>query len=84
MEVKKAVALRYNEDLPAPFVAAKGRGFLAERLLEIAREHGVPVRSDEVLSDVLFVLEPGQTIPEELYEVVARLYAFVMEVQGEL
>ncbi|MFO7848651.1 MAG: EscU/YscU/HrcU family type III secretion system export apparatus switch protein [Spirochaetia bacterium] len=81
MESKKAVALRYDEDLPAPFIAAKGRGYIAERLLKIAEEHGVPISADYVLSDVLFVLEPGQTIPEELYEVVARLYAFVMRLQ---
>ena len=81
MDRKKAVALRYHEDLPAPFVAAKGRGFLAKRLLSIAEEHGVPVRNDAVLSDVLFVLEPGRTIPEELYEIVAGLYAFVMDMQ---
>lgn len=81
MERRKAVALRYNEDLPAPFVSAKGRGFIAERLLRIAEEHGVPIQTDRALSDVLFELEPGQTIPEEIYEVVARLYAFVMELQ---
>ncbi len=81
MESRRAVALRYNEDLPAPFIAAKGRGFLAERLIRIAEEHGVPVTHDEALSDVLFILEPGHTIPEELYEVVARLYAFVMDLQ---
>jgi flagellar biosynthesis protein len=81
VESRKAVALKYDRDLPAPFVAAKGRGFLAERLLEIAERHGVPVKNDEVLSDVLFVLEPGRTIPEDLYEVVAELYAFVVGLQ---
>lgn len=81
METKKAVALRYDKELPAPFIAAKGRGYIAERLLKIAKEHGVPISADYVLSDVLFVLEPGQTIPEDLYEVVARLYAFVVGLQ---
>jgi flagellar biosynthesis protein len=83
MDRKKAVALRYEEDLPAPFIAAKGRGFLAERLIAIAKEHGVPLKKDEVVSDLLFVLEPGRTIPEELYEVVAKLYAFVLGLQEE-
>ncbi|HDQ15345.1 MAG TPA: hypothetical protein ENN41_11090 [Sediminispirochaeta sp.] len=84
MEDKKAVALKYYGDLPAPFVTAKGKGPTAERMLKLARENGVPVQDSRDLAQLLFAVDLGDFIPEELYELVAQLYAFVLEIQDEL
>ena len=72
-----AVALRYTADLPAPLVVASGRGALAEAILRIARESGVPVIADGPLLDSLMELDVDTLIPEELYGVIAELLVFV-------
>ena len=74
----KAVALKYKEkeDL-APKVAAKGKGLLARKIIEIAREHGVPIYEDPDLAAVLMGVELGEEIPPELYRAVAEVLAFV-------
>jgi len=83
MRDRKAVALKYFEDLPAPFIAASGRGYLADKMREIARKEGIPIRQDENLSEFLFSMDVGSFIPEELYQVIAELYTFVVQMQGD-
>jgi flagellar biosynthetic protein FlhB len=78
----KAVALRYDESLPAPLVLAKGSGHLAERIERVAEEAGVRIVTDEVLADSLVTLEVGDLIPVELYAAVAELLAFVLRAEG--
>ena len=75
---RKAVALKYErgKDL-APKVTAKGRGDVAERILALAREHGVAIQKDSTLLDALYRLDINEEIPEELYTVVAEILAFV-------
>jgi flagellar biosynthesis protein len=77
----KAVALKYIKDLPAPFISARGKGRLAEKLLEIAEAEGIPIRIEGELAEVLFQVEVGSFIPEEMYEIIARLYTYVVEIQ---
>jgi flagellar biosynthesis protein len=77
VQAEKAVALHYNEDLPAPIVVASGRGALAEVITRIARESGVPVVSDAELAASLIELDVNTLIPESLYEVIASLLVFV-------
>ena len=73
-----AVALGYkNEKEKAPKIKAKGRGNLAKKILSVARENGVPVKSDPDLVEVLAALDLATEIPEEIYTVVAELLAFV-------
>lgn len=75
---KKAVALRYNpEEDPAPRLVAKGQGHIAEKIIEIAREHGVPIHEDPDLVELLAALDLGQLIPEELYAALAEILAFI-------
>lgn len=74
---KIAVALQYNPDEEAPKVIASGRGILAEKILDTARESDVPVYEDEGLAKILSKLELGETIPPELYGVVAEILVFV-------
>src|SRR5262245_26710609 len=81
----KAVALRYDPEVrAAPELVAKGRGELAERILELARTHGIPVREDRDLLELLAACDVGEEIPAELYAAVAELLAFLYRVNGEL
>ncbi|QJA05712.1 hypothetical protein FVE67_02375 [Thermosulfurimonas marina] len=76
-EEKRAVALKYEpEEDRAPRVVAKGRGYLAELILEVAREHGIPIRRDTELLEKLYHLEIEAEIPPELYEAVAVILAW--------
>jgi flagellar biosynthesis protein len=72
-----AVALGYEPGRRAPEILARGAGLLAERILELAKAAGVPVRQDADLTEVLAGLDVGAEIPPELYEAVAEVLAFV-------
>lgn len=74
---KQAIALEYDPLQDAPKVVASGRGLLAERILEKAKEANVPIHKDTKLADTLSRLEIGEMIPPELYEVVAEILVFV-------
>ncbi|QHT60633.1 FhlB domain-containing protein [Paenibacillus lycopersici] len=75
---KKAVALKYEPgEQPAPVIVAKGKGKLAEAILEKATEHGVPVQQDSSLVEVLSKLDLDHEIPPELYTLVAEILSFV-------
>lgn len=74
---KQAIALSYDPDEEAPRVIASGKGALAERIIEKAKEADVPVHQDNKLADTLSRLEIGDMIPPELYEVVAEILVFV-------
>ncbi|WP_297888748.1 FlhB-like flagellar biosynthesis protein [Sulfurihydrogenibium sp.] len=77
-EDKKAVALKYerNKD-SAPKVVAKGKGEVAKKIIEVAKEHGVYIKEDPDLVEVLSGLDLYQEIPEDLYKVVAEILAFI-------
>ena len=74
---KQSIALEYDPADEAPRVIASGRGELAERIIEKAKEADVPVHRDDKLADTLSRLEIGDMIPPELYEVVAEILVFV-------
>ena len=73
-----AVALKYKMNVdPAPKVVAKGKGKIAERIIRIARENNIPIREDPDLVEVLSKLELNEFIPQELFQVVAEILAFI-------
>lgn len=74
---QQAVALRYGAEDDAPRVVASGAGELAKRIIELAREHGVPVRSDDSLVQILASLEVGYQVPPETYRAIAEILAFL-------
>ncbi|MBO4266473.1 MAG: EscU/YscU/HrcU family type III secretion system export apparatus switch protein [Lachnospiraceae bacterium] len=76
-KIKQAVAIEYNPEDMAPKIVATGRGKLAERIIEQAKENDVPVHQDEKLANTLSKLDIGEYIPPELYEVVAEILVFV-------
>lgn len=76
---KKAVALRYDENRDiAPVIVASGLGYMAEKIVEVANENGVPVYEDNSLATVLSQLDLGREIPEELYKAVVDIYAYFL------
>lgn len=79
-----AVALAYKpEEHSAPVVLAKGRGHLAQQIKALAREHGVAIVEDPPLARSLYKLvDVGKAIPEELYQAVAQVLAFVWRIKG--
>lgn len=76
-KVKQAIALSYDGQEEAPKVIASGRGILAEKIIEKAKEVDVPIHRDDKLADTLSRLEIGDMIPPELYEIVAEILVFV-------
>lgn len=77
--MRKAVALKYEpgDNRAAPVLVAKGKGQIADRILEKAKESGVPVQEDASLVEVLSKLDVDQEIPPELYTLVAEILSFV-------
>ena len=81
----KAVALSYNRDSEeAPHVAAKGAGYLAERIIAISQEHGVEIYEDPDLVEVLSKLDMDREIPEPLFLAVAEVLAFGYRLNRDL
>lgn len=81
-ELPKAVALHYDEET-APKVLASGEGKLAQEILDIANEHGIPLYENPDLVNVLAKLELGDEIPDVLYRVIAEIIAFAFYLQGK-
>lgn len=76
---KISVALQYNPDEEAPKIIASGRGIIADKIIDKAKENDVPVYQDSKLANTLSKLEIGDMIPPELYGVVAEILVFVDE-----
>lgn len=76
-KIKQAIALEYDPEDNAPKVIASGRGLLAEKIIEKAKEAEVPVHRDDKLAETLSRPEIGDMIPPELYEAVAEILVFV-------
>lgn len=79
-----AVALAYSGDAPAPRVVARGRGLIAEAIIQKAREHGVFVHESRELVALLMQVDLDQQIPGELYAAVAELLAWIYRLERGL
>jgi flagellar biosynthesis protein len=77
-----AVALHYNNN-GAPRVVAKGGGEVANKIIETAREHNVPLQEDAQLAATLSRIDLGREIPRELFVAVAHVLAFAWSVTGK-
>jgi len=81
---KKAVALKYEPVADnAPRVTAKGSGAVAHKIIELAKKHGIPVKDDPDLVEVLAKLDLNEEIPPELYIIVAELLSFLYKINGK-
>lgn len=81
---KEAIALLYNPEENSPKVVAKGKGKIAENILQQAEQHDVPIYEDPNLVELLGQLELNETIPEDLYEAVAEVFAFIYRLDRKL
>lgn len=77
---KKAIALKYSDKESAPKVIAKGKGLIADEILDSARKNNIHIQQDPALIEILSKLEIDQQIPEELYEAVAEIFAFIYKI----
>ena len=80
-----AVALRYEMDMAAPVVVAKGRNLLAEKIKQLARDNGIMLVENRPLAQALYKsVEVGDSIPAKLYQAVAEILALVFRAQAEV
>jgi len=81
----RAVALKYSTESDlAPVVIASGYGEIAERIINIAENRGIPVYRDDSAASMLCMLDVGTTIPEDLYEVIATIYSQILLTAAKL
>ena len=73
----QAVAIKYDPGEVAPKIIATGKGKVAEKIIETAKENDVALHKDSKLANTLSKLDIGEYIPPELYEVVAEILVFV-------
>lgn len=79
---QKAVALRYD-GTSAPRVTAKGEGRIAQKIIETAKEHGVPLQKNDELTALLSKVRLNDEIPRSLYQAVAQILVFLYHVNGK-
>ena len=77
--VKKAIALKYPQGADCPFIVAKGKGELAEKIVQIASEKNIHIEENIPLVDLLDVQEVGDAVPEETWIALSKIFAFVLE-----
>ena len=81
-----AVAIKYEPtERDAPYVIAKGEAYLAQKIKEVAKEHGVEIVENKPVARALYHnVEIGESVPPELYQAVAEILAFVYHLQGKI
>lgn len=79
----KACALKYDGGREAPYITSKGRGLTAKKILEAAEKNNIPVVVNPDLLNVLEIQDIGDFIPEETFEVIAKIFAFVKNIESE-
>ena len=81
---RRAAALRYVAgEMLAPEVVAAGEGAVAERIVALAREHGIPIHEHRELAALLTRLPPASAVPPELYRAVAEVIAFLLRTDAQ-
>lgn len=83
--IRRAAAIKYDQAKNmAPRVVAKGKGLIAEQIIQVARENDVPLHEDRNLANVLEAMELESEIPAELYRAVAEVLVFIYRLNGKL
>lgn len=78
-----AVALHYDKK-GAPTVVAKGRGEIGRTIIEVAREHNVPIEENDALAAALSDVDLGDEVPVELYKAVAEVLVYILRTTGQI
>lgn len=80
--IKRAAALKYEENIVAPIVTASGMGHIADKIIEKAEENDVLIVYNKELMDLLCNVDVGEYIPADLYEAVAHLIAYITDLDS--
>jgi len=80
--VKKATAIKYESGYDAPIVTAAGMGYIADEILKTAEESKVAIVQNEELANLLSNVDIGSEIPLELYDAIAKVIAYVMDIDA--
>jgi len=78
-----AITLEYSEQHSAPRVTAKGSGYVAQQIIELAQQHNIPIKQDPELSELLSQVEINHEIPPILYEAIAQVLIFAYQISGK-
>ena len=81
-KVKKAAAIKYEQGYDVPIVTAAGMGHIADKILQKAEESKVTVVENEELANLLSNVDVGSEIPLELYDAIAKVIAYVMDIDA--
>ncbi len=80
-----AVALKYDRGIvPAPVISAKGKGTIAEAIIELAKKHGIEIREDKDLAQLLSKFEIDTPIPAEAYMAVAEILSYIYRKNNQM
>jgi flagellar biosynthesis protein len=80
----KAAALQYRAGIDsAPTLVAKGRGLVADKIIALAKERGIPIHEDRNMVEILSTLGLYEEIPPELYKAVAEILAFIYKMSSK-
>jgi len=83
-QIRKAAAINYDQaQSMAPKVVAKGKGHIADQIIQVARENDVPLHEDRNLANILEAMELETEIPAELYRAVAEVLVFIYRLNGK-
>lgn len=77
--IKKAFAIKYPKDAYAPFITAKGEGLLAEKILKEAQKNNIKIKEDSQMVEFLSAQQVNSYVPEEIWESLAELFAFILK-----
>lgn len=75
---QKAVALKYPEGAEAPFIVANGKGLLAKRILDEARENNIKIEENTPLVEFLSEIQVGSLVPPETWEILAQIFSVIL------
>lgn len=79
-KLKKAAAIKYEQGYDVPIVTAAGMGHIADKILQKAEENKVAIVQNEELANLLLNIDIGSEIPIELYDAIAKVIAYVMDI----
>lgn len=77
--IKKAAALKYENNYETPIVTAAGMGAIADNIIKKAEESKVPIVYNKEMAELLTNVDVGESIPSELYEAVAKIIVYIMD-----
>ena len=82
--MKKAASLQYDKKSSnAPKLTAYGKGSIASNIIDVAKQHNIPIKKDEDMLNMLSVIEVNEEIPTELYKAVAEVFSFIYGISNE-